>query len=205
MPSGQDTSFARLVSLACHDLRTPLATVHGFARTISRRSSLDEPESRYVAMIEAASDQLAELLEQLSLAARIEDGRYEPATQDSDSLSLATAAAAELEPGLVSVEGTGAEVAVDVPAVERALRALARCALRHGGLEHVDVHVDGTEVSISPITPASAPVVLGEDLRDLGAAVAVRALRALGGSVELDGETLRVRLPTEGDGRAGGP
>ena len=31
-----DPDFARLVSLACHDLRTPLATVHGFATTLSR-------------------------------------------------------------------------------------------------------------------------------------------------------------------------
>ena len=29
-----DNAFARLVSLACHDLRTPLATVHGFATTL---------------------------------------------------------------------------------------------------------------------------------------------------------------------------
>jgi len=156
-------------------------------------------------MIEAASDQLAGLLEELSLVARIENGRYEPALQEADSLELARAAADGLEPGLVSVEGSGAQVALDVPAVERALRALARCALRHGGLERVDVRVDGLEVAISPITPASAPVVLGEDLRDLGAAVAVRVLHALGGSVELDGETLRARLPTEGAGRAGGP
>jgi len=169
--------------------------VHGFARTISRRGELGEPESRYVAMIEAASDQLADLLEQLSLAARIEGGRYEPGIQEADSLALAKAAAAELEPGLVSVEGSGAQVAGDVPALERALRALARCALRHGGLEHVDVRVNGSEVAIAPITPASAPVVLGEDLRDLGAAVAVRMLRAGGGDVALDGETLRVRLP----------
>jgi len=169
--------------------------VHGFARTISRRGELGEPESRYVAMIEAASDQLAELLEELSLAARIEDGRYEPALQDADSLGLARAAGERLEPGLVSVEGTGAEVALDVHAVERALRALARCALRHGGLEHVDVHVGGRDLSISRITAASAPVVLGEDLRDLGAAVAVLLVRALGGTIGLDGETLRVRLP----------
>jgi hypothetical protein len=50
-------------------------------------------------------------------------------------------------------------------------------------------------VTITPITPASAPVVLGEDLRDLGAAVAVLLVRTLGGSVDLDGETLRVCLP----------
>jgi hypothetical protein len=55
--------------------------------------------------------------------------------------------------------------------------------------------MDGREVRVSPITPSSAPVVLGEDLRDLGAAVAVRVVRALGGSVGLDGETLVVALP----------
>jgi hypothetical protein len=58
----------------------------------------------------------------------------------------------------------------------------------------VDVTATGPELTIAPITPASAPVVLGEDLRDLGAAVAVRAIVALGGSVSLDGETLTIRL-----------
>jgi hypothetical protein len=38
-------------------------------------------------------------------------------------------------------------------------------------------------------------VLLGDELRDLGAAVAVRVVRAQGGSVELDGDTLSVRLP----------
>src|SRR5262249_26148348 len=64
-----------------------------------------------------------------------------------------------------------------------------------GGLELVDVAAAGPELTISPITPASAPVVLGEELRDLGAAVGVRLVRALDGSVELDGGTLHVRLP----------
>ena len=169
--------------------------MHGFARTITRAGELQEPQSRYVEMIEAASDQLAELLEELSLVARIEGGRYEPTTNERDSLELAREAVEPLEAGLVSVEGEGSPVTVDVPAMERALRALARCALRHGGLEHVELRVAGDEVTIAPITPASAPVVLGEELRDLGAAVAVRVVRALGGSVELDGETLRVRLP----------
>jgi len=31
-----DTFFARLVSLACHDVRTPLATVNGFVKTLER-------------------------------------------------------------------------------------------------------------------------------------------------------------------------
>ena len=95
-----DSDFARLVSLACHDLRTPLATVHGFATTL----------------------------------------------------------------------------------------------VRGGGLDNIEVEVDNVEIRLSPVTPASAPVVLGEDLRDLGAAVAVRLVRQLGGSVAVTGETVEIRL-----------
>ena len=55
-----DTYFARLVSLACHDVRTPLATVHGFATTLTRTVELAAPADRYVQMIEQASAQMAE-------------------------------------------------------------------------------------------------------------------------------------------------
>ena len=54
-----DTSFARLVSLACHDVRTPLATVHGFTTTLARTTELAPPADRYVEMIDAASRQIA--------------------------------------------------------------------------------------------------------------------------------------------------
>jgi hypothetical protein len=86
-------------------------------------------------------------------------------------------------------------VAVDRAATQRAVTGLVQCALRHGGLERVDVVADGSQIAVSPITPSSAPVVLGEDLRDLGAAVAVLLVRTLGGSVERDGSVLRIRLP----------
>ena len=67
-------------------------------------------------------------------------------------------------------------------------------ALRHGGLDEVQVVVRGAELDVSPVTASSSRVVLGEDLRDLGAAVAVRLIAALGGSVSLEGETLTIRL-----------
>ena len=60
----------------------------------------------------------------------------------------------------------------------RGIAALAQSALRHGGFDEVAIDVAGTELRISPVTPASAPVVLGEDLRDLGAAVARDSWRA---------------------------
>jgi signal transduction histidine kinase len=189
-----DTSFSRLVSLAAHDLRTPLATIHGFAQTLIRMGDLGEPKQRYLEMIDAAANQLAELLDELGVAARIEGGRYEPNLQPVDTMELARGVAEELGEDRVVVAGEGAEVKVDVEPTQRGISALAQAALRHGGLEQVDLRVNGAALTISPVTPASGPVLLGDDLRDLGAAVAGHVVRALGGSVELDGETLSVRL-----------
>jgi signal transduction histidine kinase len=193
MPS-EDTHFARLVSLACHDLRTPLATIYGFSRTLTRRDDLGEPAGGYVAMIEASAQQLGDLIDLLTLAARIEGGRYDPARRELDTKDLALAAQERLGEERVKVHGPGGRVLVDADATPRAISALAQCALRHGGLESVTVIADGPVLHIDPITPASAPVVLGEDLRDLGAAVANTLLAATGASVALHEQTLVVRL-----------
>jgi len=189
-----DSSFARLVSLACHDVRTPLATVHGFAKTLTRTVELEPPADRYVEMIEAASQQMAELLDELALAARIEAGRYEPALRDVDTLDLARAAVERLGEDRVRVSGEGAVVQTDVEAVDRGVSALVQAALRHGGLDEVEVTVRGTEIEVAPITDSSSPVVLGEELRDLGAAVAVRVVESLGGAVSVDAGALTIRL-----------
>jgi signal transduction histidine kinase len=189
-----DTSFARLVSLACHDVRTPLATVHGFTTTLARTTQLASPADRYVEMIEAASRQIAELLDELSLAARIEDGRYDPPLRAAETLALAHAAAERLGNDRVRVSGEGTEVETDLDAVDRGVSALVQATLRHGGLDEVAVLVRGTELDVTPVTESSAPVVLGRDLRDLGAAVAVRVIEVLGGSVSVSGQTLTIRL-----------
>jgi signal transduction histidine kinase len=193
--SSEDTFFARLVSLACHDLRTPLATVYGFSRTLGRMPDLGEPATEYLGMVESAAAQLGQLLDDLSLAARIQSGRYDPVPREVDTAELARGAAERLGEERVYVRGPGGRATGDADALPRAVSALARCALRHGGLERVTVIAEGPELRIEPITPSSAPVVLGDDLRDLGAAVAVTLVRSLGGSVELEGETLVVRLP----------
>jgi signal transduction histidine kinase len=178
-------AFATLVSLACHDLRTPLATVQGFAKTMLRIEDLDaEKRVRYLGLIDSAADELAELLDVLSLAARLEGGRYDPVVRDADSLELSPAGAT----------GTGATVRVDPEAVATALRSLERAASRHGGVE-ISVAVDGARVTLEPVVAAAAPIVLGDEPKDLGAAVAVNLLRALGGEIALDGERFTVTLP----------
>lgn len=190
----QDTSFAQLVSLACHDLRTPLATVSGFAKTLVRMDDVPDQVTRYLEMIEAASDQLGDLVDDLGLVARIEGGRWEPLIREADSLALARAAAGGLGDS-VTVTGAGAQVAVEPDVTERSLYSLARCALRHGGLDALEVRAEGPNLVLDPVTAEAGPICLGRELRDFGAAVAVRAVEAQGGAAELDGETLEVRLP----------
>jgi signal transduction histidine kinase len=188
-----DDSFARLVSLACHDLRTPLATVSGFAHTLERLEEIGPPADRYVEMIVAGSTQMAELLDDLALVARIEAGRYDPHLVEADTRELADAAATRLGERASSAGG-GATVQVDREPVERALAALALCAARHGGVDTVELRAEGPEIAIAPVTEDAVPVITGEELKDLGAAVANRVVAALGGVVRLEGETLRVSM-----------
>src|SRR5436305_5389068 len=88
-PTMPESRFPRVVSLACHDLRTPLATVYGFARTLTRAGNLDERTLRFLEMIEEASEQMTTLLDELGVAARIEGKRWEPALVEADTRELA--------------------------------------------------------------------------------------------------------------------
>ena len=60
-PSGPPAGdrFATLVELACHDLRTPLATVSGFAKTLLAADAAAGREARFVEMIDEAAGQMA--------------------------------------------------------------------------------------------------------------------------------------------------
>jgi K+-sensing histidine kinase KdpD len=187
MSDSQDTSFPRLTSLAVHDLRTPLATIYGFARTLDGAAGLDAKQARYIEMIIAAAGQLTSLLEELGLAARIEGERYEPVLVEIDSLELARNA-------VPTAAGTGTTVRTDPATLERALAAFVDCAGKHGGVRDVSLHVDGATFVVEPVTDAAAPVLTAQELKDLGAAVAQLAVRALGGSVEVGDGRLIVRL-----------
>src|SRR3981081_2814735 len=55
-----DASLPLLVSLAAHDLRTPLATIHGFAQTLVRMGDLGQPQQRYMETTETAEPHAAE-------------------------------------------------------------------------------------------------------------------------------------------------
>ena len=184
-----ESRFPLVVSLACHDLRTPLATVFGFARTLTRAGELDDRTLRFLGMIEDASEQMTELLDELGVAARIEGGRWEPALREIDTLELATA-----HDERIRAEGSGETIETEAEAVAQGLRSLAIAASRYGPVDEVTWHVDGRKLELAPVTADAAPVVMAETVRDLGSIIARVVIEELGGSLELDGGTLRVLL-----------
>ena len=147
-------------------------------------------------MVGAATDQMAELLDLLSTAARVDDGRFEPQLRTFQSRELADAAVDRAEAGRMTVEGDGTEVKADANWASMSLGALAEAARRHGGLDQIALTVDGAEIAIAPLVEAAGAIAAGHDLRDFAAAVGARVLEATGAAVLLDTDRLRIRFPT---------
>jgi len=179
--------FPELVSRACYDLSTPLAAVHSFARALTAADGLDEHTRRYLAMIDEASAEMRVLIDQLAVAARIERGGWEPRLRELNTARLARSGDVRIQ-----VEGSGSPVEVEPKSVSRALASLAHAALHHGPVERVTWSVDGRNLGLTPVTESAAPVVSGETARDLGSLVARMVIECSGGTVWLDGRTLRV-------------
>jgi signal transduction histidine kinase len=181
--------LAEVVRLASHDLRTPLATISGFAKTMVRGGALPEREARFAGMIDEAAEQLAALVGQLSLAGALVSGRHRPVVEEVDTLELARGSDAR-----VSVGGEGETVETDPALVAGALDALATAALRHGLVESVAWQVDGRELTLTPVASSAAAVLDGSSPKDLGALVARLALDRVGAAVAVERGALRVRL-----------
>lgn len=184
-----DQPLARVVTLACHDLRTPLATIGGLTKMLLRPSELGEREARFIAMIDAAAAEMTALLDRLGLAARIADGRYDPLLTEVDTLELAAS-----DDERVGVSGHGAVVSTDRDAVASALAWFASAALRHGGLPSIAWHVEGRRLLLAPVPDDAAVAIGGAAGRDLGASVGRMVLEALGASAVLADDGLRVEL-----------
>src|SRR5205814_10730846 len=114
-----------------------------FARDWIRMGQSDARPTRCRGMIEEASVRMTELLDELAAIARIQDGRWEPAQREADTLELA-----RVEDARVAVEGAGETIATDVDAVRRALRSLAVAAARFGPVERVTWRVDGRTLAL---------------------------------------------------------
>jgi hypothetical protein len=191
--------FPEQISAACHDLRTPLASAYGFARTLERLGAVEGDHARYLSMVVEASEELGRLIDCLALVARAQDGRIVLERAPVASRELAEAAADLVPGGRLSVRGVGASVDVDGPRATSGLAWLGE-ALVHAvpGDQplQLEARADGA-FALGPLSDVMADrFVAGTgDLRALGA---LAVARVHGGSLarEHDRIVLRLTSPT---------
>jgi hypothetical protein len=187
--------FPEVISRACHDLRTPLASAYGFARTLERLGAVDGENVRYLAIVVEAAEELGRLIDCLALLARAEDGRLVLDRTVVESSELA-AAALELVPGdRVSRTGEGAAIEVDHARAVSGLAWLVEAA------EHavpgsdplvLEARADGSFAVGSLSAVMADRFVQGSgDLRALGA---LAVARAHGGTLAREGDRVVLRL-----------
>jgi signal transduction histidine kinase len=134
----RDEARRRLLADISHDLRTPITSISGYVDALSRGIG-DDPE-RYLAIIAAKSDELAQLTDDLFYASRLDARDLELAVAPLDLAEAVRRSVLGFEPQL---SGAGVRVDVSIPdrpcivdadrsAVSRVLSNLVSNGLRHG-------------------------------------------------------------------------
>jgi signal transduction histidine kinase len=108
--AARDAAQRQLLADISHDLRTPITSIAGYTDALQRGLG-DEPE-RYLAVIAAKTEALAQLTDDLFYAARIDAGDLELTRAPLDLAEVVRRSLLGFEPQLA---GTGVEVSVDIP------------------------------------------------------------------------------------------
>ena len=117
--SDDPPGFPEQISAACHDLRTPLASAYGFARTLERLGAVEGDHARYLSLVVEATEELGRLIDCLALLARAQDGRIVARAHARRVARARGRRPSTLVPGgRLSVQGAGATVEVDARACD---------------------------------------------------------------------------------------
>jgi signal transduction histidine kinase len=124
------------ISLAAHELRTPVTTVYGLAATLARRDLPAETEKGLRETLYQQSERMSRLVEQLLDMSRLDAASIEVSPElvtlkpELEAIVRLSAAGREQE---VLIETPGTEsVVVDRSVLERVVGNLVTNALRHG-------------------------------------------------------------------------
>ena len=211
-----DALRREMVAHVSHDLRTPLATLHGYIETLKLKDSeLDPAErERYLTVALRQSERLRRLVGDLFELAKLDAHEQMPACEPISLAELASDIAQKLQ---LEAQRRGASIDIDagnglpmvdadIALVERVLENLIENALSHspqGGAIRIPIASDGdsVRVTVSDSGPGIAPEHLprvfdrfyqadnahrGNAHAGLGLAIAKRIVELHGGRLEVE-------------------
>lgn len=220
-----ETRLRRFIADASHELRTPVATIRGYAE-LFRRGAAARPDDLAMAMrrIESEAERMGVLVDEMLLLARLDQGRpleREPvplAALATDAVADANAASPDHR---FDLEATPVSVAGDADRLRQVLGNLLANVIQHtpaGTSAVVRVRAEGDDAVVEVadngpgVATADLPHVFerfyrgdSERLRDhggagLGLSIVSSVAAAHGGSASVssgNGTTFVVRLPLE--------
>jgi signal transduction histidine kinase len=161
--------FPRAMSLAVHELRTPVTVVAGYLRMLLREQGgpLTEKQRKMLEEAERSCARIGALVGEMSELGKLEAGEAALGQQDFDLASLLAELASGMHEGddrgvRIETRGTGQPVMVtgDRARLSAAIRALMYAAARERGEPGVIV-VECTV--LNDAVPPSAVVAIGDD------------------------------------------
>lgn len=224
-PSGsrgrRDERQAELVSALSHDLRSPLTTVKGFAKTLLARDDRLTPDQRreMLAAVASDADRLNRLIGEVVDALRLHAGRLRLRPAPADGAVLTQRALAALpEDRRARVHATPpdrpARVRVDTDRIVGVVLTLLDTALGDDGDADLSAEVDDARLLLRVTAPGADPPVAPSRLFARGLAADRDAIRrwvarglaeAHGGRIEASGSpgrglALTLSLPLDVQG-----
>lgn len=200
--SGHDTQeLLRLaIGPACHELRSPLAVVYGFARMLESSSNLDEAATaKYVGQIVRSAERLDHMLDDLSKIGRIAASRM-PAQIDHVPLRSVVddLCATSTNDGRLRVDpGADVTVKADPAWLTESLQAIVDGLCFEDGIDvRLTWRHEPHEVQLHIVPNSSFPMIDVEpDKSGLGISLARMRIIAMGGSFEGSGDRVVITLP----------
>jgi signal transduction histidine kinase len=203
----------RFLSLAAHELKTPLTSIKGFSYSLARRLEKGEPcDPRHVQVLERQAERLHALLEEMLEVSRIETGRFVLHQEPCEVVELVESVRRSLR-RLGADADVDAHVETSLPLladrerIERALTAMvvrARSlgpvridAERSGGSAEIRIHWSGDPLSDPDGALLPHWEVPQPQRQGLGMAlmVARRAAELHGGSLRAETHQFVLQLP----------
>ncbi|MCW2972649.1 MAG: uncharacterized protein JWN72_922 [Thermoleophilia bacterium] len=184
---------------ACHELRSPLAVVYGFARMLETGAEQDPTTAKYVAQIVRGAERLDALLDDLGKLGRIASGRLNPQLESVELRAIVNGIAEKSEnEGRLRVDaGSDVHVKADPAWLAEALQAIVDGLVFEEGIDiQVSWRHEQHEVHLQLVPNSSFPMVDVEPEKSgLGIALARVRVIAMGGSFDGTGDRITLTLP----------